>query len=79
MQIPPAKIADIVKAVLKSMVPLADVESIELPKRSASLYMRNAKLSTVCSAHQATVLANASVLHLNTDGATAETHSIINK
>ena len=37
MQITPAKIAKIIKAVLKSMTPSVDVESLKLPKRSAAL------------------------------------------
>ena len=39
MQITPAKIAKIIKAVLKSMIPSVNVESLKLPKRAAVLYI----------------------------------------
>ena len=70
MQITPAKIDKIIKAVLKSMTPSVDVESLKLPKRSAALYMHSQELPTVNDIHKATVLSNASKKHLNTDGTT---------
>ena len=70
MHIPPAKIADIIKSILKAFVPSIDVESLHLPKRSAAQYMRSAELPTINRAHKATVLANAKEMHMNTDGTT---------
>ena len=70
MQITPAKIAKIIKAVLKSMIPSVNVESLKLPKRAAALYMRSQELPTVNDIHKATVLSDASQKHLNTDGTT---------
>lgn len=71
MQISPAKVSNIIKTVLKTMVPSVNVESIQLPKRSAAQYMRKAELPTLNSAHKATVLAHAShTMHMNTDGTT---------
>ena len=70
MQITPAKIDKIIEAVLKSMTPLVDVESLKLPKRSAALYMCSQELPTVNDIHKATVLSHASKKHLNTDGTT---------
>ena len=70
MQITPAKIAKIIKAVLKSMVPSVNVESLKLPKRSAALYMHSQELPTVNDIHKATVLSDASQKHPNTDGTT---------
>ena len=73
-QIPAAKVADIVKTVLKTFHPSLDVERLSLPQKACASYMRKDELVTVCSAQKATLLceaaASASGFHLNTDGTT---------
>lgn len=56
-EIPPAKIANIVREVLSSFFPNVDVSSLKLPGESCAGYMHREELKTISSAHQATVLA----------------------
>jgi hypothetical protein len=71
-QIPPARIAATIKAVLKSFLPSLDVESMQLPGESCASYMRRQELTTLNLAHKATcVLDKAeSGVNLNCDGTT---------
>ena len=72
-QLPPAKIASTIKSVLKSFLPLLDVDSLKLPGESCALYMRRQELTTVNLAHNAVSLldqAQSGCLNLNCDGTT---------
>ena len=69
-EIPAAKVAKIVRTVLKTFKPSLDVDSIALPQKSCASYMRKDELTTVSNAHKATVLSESSSFHLNTDGTT---------
>ena len=55
-QLPPAKIAPIIKSILKSFLPSLDVDSLELPAESCASYMRRHELTTLNLAHNATSL-----------------------
>ena len=69
-QVPPGKIAAIVRTVLSSLFPSVDVSTLRLPAESCAGYMRREELKTVSAAHQATVLASEEKLYLNSDGTT---------
>ena len=72
-QLPPAKIATIIKSVLKSFLPSLDVESLQLPGESCASYMRRQELTTLNLAHKATCvldMAQSGCLNLNCDGTT---------
>lgn len=74
-QIPPAKIENIIKAVLKCFSPTLDIAQLELPKERCAGYMRSEEMKTLSMAHKAIVIcekAQDGVLHLNTDGTTLE-------
>ena len=73
-QIPPSKIAETIKIVLKTFHPSLDVDKLQLPKRSCASYMRREELKTISNAHKSTVLSEQAAqgggFHLNTDGTT---------
>ena len=72
-QVPPAKISDIIKNIVKCFFPAMDVQQLELPKERCAGYMRSEEMKTVSMAHKATVIcehANDGQLYLNTDGTT---------
>ena len=54
-QVPVSHIEKIIKAVIKCVNTLVDIDQITLPKRSCASYMRRDELKTI-SAHKATVL-----------------------
>ncbi len=54
-QIPPAKIAPIIRSVLSTFFPDIDASSLDLPAQSCAGYMRREELKTISSAHQATI------------------------
>ena len=68
-EIPPAKIANIVRGFI-IFFPSVDVSTLKLPGETCAGYMRKEELKTISAAHQATVLATADGLHLNSDGTT---------
>ena len=72
--VPPSKIADIIKTVLKSFSPSLDVHQLKLPQRACASYMRREELKTISSAHKVAVLCEATVrnegFRMNTDGTT---------
>jgi len=69
-RIPPKKIKGIVRNVLQSMVPSADIDSLQLPSKSCADYMRRDELPTVSRAHKAHHLGSAESTALNSDGTT---------
>lgn len=72
-QIPAARVAEIIKTVLKIFAPSVDVENLPLPQKSCAAYMRKDELVTISAAHKATVLCEAAAtsgFQLNTDGTT---------
>ena len=79
-QIPAARAAEIVKAVLKCFLPDSDVETIKLPSERCAGYMRKDELKTISNAHKVSVLFKqvemGKQLHLNSDGTTKHQHKI---
>ena len=73
-QIPPAKIRNIIKAILKCFVPTANFDQLRLPSEGCAGYMRRQELKTVSMAYKAEVVTNqiadTGQLHLNSDGTT---------
>ena len=72
-QTPPAKIANIIKAVLKCFLPNLDTAKLILPKEKCAGYMRREELKTVSMAHKASIMDNLveeGMFHMNTDGTT---------
>lgn len=72
-QIPPAKIANIIKAVLKCFLPNLDTAKLILPKEKCAGYMRREELKTISMAHTACIMDNQvedGMFHMNTDGTT---------
>ena len=72
-QMPPAKIANTIKTILKCFLPSLDLNHLQLPSESCASYMRRHKLTTVSLVHKGTSVleqANSASLHLNTDGTT---------
>ena len=75
--IPPGKIAMIIKEVLHHLLPGIDVSKIQLPKHSSALYMRREELATVNSVQKAIMLTEkGSEFHINTDGTTLQQRKI---
>ena len=79
-QIPAARAAEIVKAVLKCFLPDCDVDNIKLPSERCAGYMRKDELTTISTAHKVSVLfkqVNAGQsLHINSDGTTKQQRKI---
>ena len=72
-QIPPAKIATTVQAVLKCFMPSLNLHTIKLPSEGCASYMRRQELTTVSMVHKAITItkeARLGTLHLNSDGTT---------
>ena len=73
-QVPPAKICNIIKSILKCFFPSLDVEKLALPKERCAGYMRTEELNTLCTAHTAMVVHDSiehnKLVHLNMDGTT---------
>ena len=53
-QLPPAKIASIIKSILKSFMPSLRVDELQLPGESCASYMRREELTTLNLAHSFT-------------------------
>ena len=75
-QIPPGKIRNIIKDVVKAFIPDIDVESLKLPGSTCANYMRREELKIVCMAHQVDLLSEADTLYLNSDGTTKDQHKL---
>ena len=75
-QIPPGKIRNIIKDVVKAFIPDIDVETLQLPGSTCANYMRREELKTVCMAHQVELLSEADNLYLNSDGTTKNQHKL---
>ena len=73
-QVPPAKIAPIIRSVLTCFVPGVDASTLKLPASTCAGYMRCEELKTVSMAHKASVLCEdiqaGQKLHVNADGTT---------
>lgn len=72
-QIPPSKIINTIKAVLKCFLPSINVDHLKLPKERCAGYMRREELKTISMAHKATLLDSAvsiGATNMNTDGTT---------
>ena len=70
-QLAPAKIATIIKTVLKCFLPSVDLKQLKLPSESCASYMRRQELTTLNMVHKATSIleqAEKGPLHLNSDG-----------
>ena len=68
-QMPPAKIANTIKTILKCFLPSLDLNHLQLPSESCASYMRRHKLTTVSLVHKGTSVLeqdNSASLHLNT-------------
>ena len=69
-QIPPAKVATTIQAVLKCFMPSFDVHTTELPSEGCACYMRRQELTTISMVHKATKItqeAQSGTLHLNSE------------
>ena len=72
-QVPPGKIATIIRSVLKCFVPDVDASSLKLPASRCAGYMRREELKTVSMAHKASILSEdlqAGKKTTHTDGTT---------
>ena len=73
-QIPPRKIATIIKTILKSFFPDLNTDELALPKERYAGRMRIDELSTVSEVHKASIISKnvqeGKAFHLNTDGTT---------
>ena len=72
-QLPPAKIASIIRTILKSFLPWLQVDKLQLPGESCAAYMRREELTTLNLAHKATRLteqAQTGCVNFNSDGTT---------
>ena len=69
-QVPPAKITNIIKSVLKCFLPNLNVDDIKLPHSRCAGYMRKEELKTISMAHKAFTVTESQALNLNTDGTT---------
>ena len=73
-QVPPAKIAPIIRSVLTCFVPDVDASTLKLPASRCAGYMRREELKTVSMTHKASVLCEdiqaGRKLHVNADGTT---------
>lgn len=72
-QMPPAKVATTIQAVLKCFIPSLDLRTIKLPSEGCASYMRRQELTTVSMVHKAVAITEQSQLgslHLNSDGTT---------
>ena len=72
-QLPPAKIASIIKSILKRFMPSLHVDELQLPGESCASYMRREELTTLNLAHTASRLAEqaqSGCVNLNSDGTT---------
>ena len=72
-QIPPAKVATTIQAVLKCFMPSLDLHTVKLPSEGCTSYMRRQELTTVSMVHKAITLteqARLGTLHVNSDGTT---------
>ena len=72
VQIPPRKIAIIIKIILKSFFPDLSIDELVLPKERCAGSMRIDELNTVSQAHKASIISKniqeGNCFHLNTDG-----------
>lgn len=79
-QIPSARIADVVRTVIKCFYPADDVSKLQLPQRSCADYMRKCELTMVSNAHKASALSKSAAegkgFRLNTDGTTKQQKKI---
>ena len=69
-QIPPAKVPQTIKSVLKSFAPSFDTDNLQLPQECCAGYMRHEKLKTVSMAHKAYTVHDSDSLNVNSDGTT---------
>ena len=72
-QLPPAKIASMIKTILKTFLPSINVDKLHLPGESCASYMRREELTTINLAHKASCLAEqakSGCVNLNSDGTT---------
>ena len=72
-QLPPEKIATIIKTVLKCFLPSVDLKQLTLPSESCASYMRRQELTALNMVHKDTSIleqAEKGPLHLNSDGTT---------
>ena len=74
VQIPPGKIAIIIKIILKSFFPDLSIDELVLPKEHCAGSMRIDELTTVSQVHKASIISKniqeGNCFHLNTDGTT---------
>ena len=71
LQLPPAKIASIIKTILKTFLPSLNIDTLHLPGESCASYMRREELATLNLAHKASCLTEqAGRVNLNSDGTT---------
>lgn len=66
----PARIASMIRSVLKTFYPSLDVDKLKLPSETCASYMRREELTTVNLAHNAMKLAESDCFNLNCDGTT---------
>lgn len=69
-QLPPAKVANTIRTILKSFLPSLDVDTLKLPGETCASYIRREELTTVNLAHNAAKLLESNSLNLNCDGTT---------
>ena len=69
-QLPPAKVEQRIRTVLKQFAPGIDLANLKLPKASLAADMRSLEMPTVSASHQAHLLSEVDEHHLNSDGTT---------
>ena len=69
-RIPPSKIQNIIRPVLRYLAPSIDVDALQLPSASAAGYMRREELAVVSRTQKAITLSSAECMYLNSDGTT---------
>ena len=69
-QIPPAKVPQTIKSVLKCFAPSFDTDNLQLPQERCAGYMRREELKTVSMAHKAYTVHDSDSLNVNSDGTT---------
>ena len=75
-EVPASRVNDIIKTIVKCLIPSVSIGQLKLPKKACVSYMRKDELQIVSAAHKATVLcehaASGVPFRLNTDGTTKD-------
>ena len=69
-QIPPAKIENFIKSVLKCFFPTMNISDLKLPREKCAGYMRREEMNSICMAQKAYSISGSKSFHMNSDGTT---------